>query len=491
MSKDVKVFVNSFDEFINNLEFELAIDSYQRPYIWDKERVNELISDLKEYLDNPKGIRYYMGTILLHKKSDDENLIKYYIIDGQQRLTTLMILYFVLFDKLPKNTSLSYNSPISVKYIQEVKNQFLASQKFFKNHIDDLFNKLSLTFVVTDSEDLAFTFFDTQNNRGVKLSTTDLLKAYHLRAIEGNNKAELQTNNAKDWERVQKQKKVLSSSDDFVSELYEKFIYRARNWKGQNNINNKTRELLMKAFQSETIATENNQINLYGNLNNQKYLGIEFKDNNMVQQPSLENYNKSNIDLPFTLRQPIDKGLGFFLFTKKYAEILDYIFVQDKKDIQDENILEFRNFYNKVYTHLSIYLKELFVISVLIYYDKFKSNRMLEFALWLDYHLGAIRLNKTYIFEQAPMKFLKESPMNLFDLITYSFLPDEVINYLKSNAKTITIYEKETIQPNKGVQGRYKASLLEYFGKKFKEEESNYLKERESWTTQKIEVLNA
>lgn len=490
MSEGVKVFVNSFDEFINNLPFQLAIDSYQRPYVWDEVKVNELIDDLKEYLLNPKSLSYYMGTILLHKKSDD-NLTKYYIIDGQQRLTTLMILYFVLFNKLPKNTSLSYNSPVSVKYIQEVKSKFINSQNFFKNHINDLFNKISFTFVITNSEDLAFTFFDTQNNRGVKLNTTDLLKAYHLRAIDGDKKEELQIDNAKDWEKIQRQKNILPSSYDFVSQLYEKFIYRARNWRGQNNITKESKELLLKSFQSETISTNHNQINLYGNPNNQKYTSIELKDSNMIQTPSFESYNKSNIDLPFTLRQPIDKGMGFFLFTKKYAEILDHIFLQNEKDIQDKNILEFRKFYDKVYMHLSIYLKELFVISILIYYDKFKSNKLLEFSLWLDFHLGAIRLNKTYIFEQAPMKFLKESPMNLFDFISYSFLPDEVIHYLKSNAKKITIYKEETIQPNKGVQGRYKASLLEYFEIEFKEEKFNYLSKRKDWINPKLGILNA
>jgi uncharacterized protein with ParB-like and HNH nuclease domain len=491
MSEDVKVFVNSFDEFINNLLFQLAIDSYQRPYVWDEEKVNELIDDLKEYLYNPKSLSYYMGTILLHKKTDDKNQTKYYIIDGQQRLTTLMILYFVLFKKLPKNTSLSFNSPVSVKYIQEVKNQFINNQTIFKNHVNDLFNKISFTFVITNSEDLAFTFFDTQNNRGVKLNTTDLLKAYHLRAIDGDEKEELQIDNAKDWEKIQRQKNVLSSSYDFVSQLYEKFIYRARNWRGQNYITKETKESLLKSFQSETISTNHNQINLYGNPNNQKYTSIEFRNSNMIQTPSFESYHKSNIDLPFTLRQPIDKGMGFFLFTKKYAEILDYIFIQNEKDIQDKNILEFRKFYDKVYMHLSIYLKELFVISILIYFDKFKSNKLLEFSLWLDFHLGAIRLNKTYIFEQAPMKFLKESPMNLFDLISYSFVPDEVINYLKSNTKKITIYKEETIQPNKGVQGRYKVSLLEYFGIKFNENKSNHLSKRKDWINPKLGVLNA
>ena len=491
MTKDIEVFVNSFDEFISNLPFQLAIDSYQRPYVWDVGKVNELIDDLKEYLHNPKSLSYYMGTILLHEKTDNKNQTKYYIIDGQQRLTTLMILYFVLFDKLPENTSLSYNSPISVKYIQEVKNQFINNQTIFKNHVNDLFNKISFTFVITNSEDLAFTFFDTQNNRGVKLSTTDLLKAYHLRAIDGDEKEELQRDNAKDWEKIQRQKNVLSSSYDFVSQLYEKFIYRARNWRGQNNITKETRESLLNLFQNETSSTNHNQINLYSNPNNQKYTSIEFKNSNMIQTPSFESYHKSNIDLPFTLRQPIDKGMGFFLFTKKYAEILDYIFIQDEKDIQDKNILEFRKFYNKVYVHLSIYLKELFVISILIYFDKFKSNKLLEFSLWLDFHLGAIRLNKTYIFEQAPMKFLKESPMNLFDLISYSFIPDEVINYLKSNAKKITIYKEETIQSNKGVQGRYKASLLEYFEIEFKEDKSNYLSKRKDWINSKLGVLNA
>ena len=121
----------------------------------------------------------------------------------------------------------------------------------------------------------------------------------------------------------------------------------------------------------------------------------------------------------------------------------------------------------------------------MVYYDKHGSTRLLEFTLWLDYLLGAIRLEKHYIFYQAPLKFLKESPQNLLDVISTSFIPDEAIDYMKLEALKIDAYKNEKFVIDKGVQGRYKKQLLLYFSKDISDEksESNALKDKKDWIT--------
>ena len=84
----------------------IVVPSYQRAYSWDtpvEEKTNAttqtdvFLSDLEEYIKgNPKG-PYYFGHFLFEEKNQ-----KYYVIDGQQRLTTIVIFLSALFAKLKK-----------------------------------------------------------------------------------------------------------------------------------------------------------------------------------------------------------------------------------------------------------------------------------------------------------------------------------------------------------------------------------------------------
>ena len=66
--------------------FRFRIPSYQRAYSWDVKQLRQLIEDLKEH---PAGSPYYFGHFLFEAGEDPDELL---IIDGQQRLTTLVLL---------------------------------------------------------------------------------------------------------------------------------------------------------------------------------------------------------------------------------------------------------------------------------------------------------------------------------------------------------------------------------------------------------------
>lgn len=70
------------------------VPDYQRGYSWEKEQRRDLLSDLEKQLD--KEFSHYMGTIVAapQKKSN-----MYEIVDGQQRLTSLLILLNVIMAK--------------------------------------------------------------------------------------------------------------------------------------------------------------------------------------------------------------------------------------------------------------------------------------------------------------------------------------------------------------------------------------------------------
>ena len=72
-----------------NRKFE--IPSYQRAFSWEEKQINQFIEDLK----NAKNL-YYLGHFLFEEK--EENTL--FVIDGQQRLTTCIIFFSVLYSEL-------------------------------------------------------------------------------------------------------------------------------------------------------------------------------------------------------------------------------------------------------------------------------------------------------------------------------------------------------------------------------------------------------
>lgn len=75
-------------------DYEFHIPEYQRPYRWGVEHVLQLLSDLEEALDRGESEPYFLGSLVLVKRGETASEV----IDGQQRLTTLTILFAVLRD---------------------------------------------------------------------------------------------------------------------------------------------------------------------------------------------------------------------------------------------------------------------------------------------------------------------------------------------------------------------------------------------------------
>ncbi|MFF3754187.1 DUF262 domain-containing protein [Streptomyces sp. NPDC002018] len=76
-------------------DYEFRIPTYQRPYAWEVEQAQQLLSDLVEALDSGSDEPYFLGSIVLVKEPSQSVAD---VIDGQQRLTTLTILLAVLRD---------------------------------------------------------------------------------------------------------------------------------------------------------------------------------------------------------------------------------------------------------------------------------------------------------------------------------------------------------------------------------------------------------
>lgn len=161
-TKKLTVYTQKANEFFKNPIGNLVLPDYQRPYVWNEEKVEQLLMDWYEHFFSTEGKfqdvapHYYMGTVLFYEDND-----KYYVVDEQQRITTLLLIdHIVNNSKFYLNQDkwdLNYNSLLSSANIKNNYNYLRHSELLGKieNLISSIFQKLIFTIIITDSEDEA------------------------------------------------------------------------------------------------------------------------------------------------------------------------------------------------------------------------------------------------------------------------------------------------------------------------------------------------
>jgi hypothetical protein len=210
-----------------------SIDYYQREYRWQSKQMTELVDDLTskflesyEVGDDRSAVEnyghYFLGSVIISDRDGQK-----FIIDGQQRLTsiTLMLIYLhrhleeeeekkqladLIFsqkfgkrsfnldvpDRTPCMESLytgqtfeSGDQPESVVNIlarfDDIDEQFPDETKgaALPYFADWLIENVHLVEITAYSDEDAYTIFETMNDRGLSLTPTDMLKGYLLANI--------------------------------------------------------------------------------------------------------------------------------------------------------------------------------------------------------------------------------------------------------------------------------------------------------------------
>jgi uncharacterized protein with ParB-like and HNH nuclease domain len=213
-----------------------SIDEYQREYKWERENIEELLSDLRDkfrscYRDGDETRKvgsyegYFLGSIIVSKRNG-----KSYLIDGQQRVTSLTLLLIHLHrvakekelavvgtlapliysdrfgepnfnldipERLPVIEALFKGEPfdpagreesIQAMYARygDIEAADLAGElkDSFPHFIYWLMEKVGLIEIATDNDNYAYAIFETMNDRGKPLSPVDMLKAYLLAPLQ-------------------------------------------------------------------------------------------------------------------------------------------------------------------------------------------------------------------------------------------------------------------------------------------------------------------
>ncbi|MCG9792123.1 DUF262 domain-containing protein [Flavobacterium algicola] len=459
---EVKVLNINYKDFIQKYQ-NIQIPDYQRPYRWNKEKVKELLEDLREFfIDKPEpDLDYYIGGILLYNNKQEDC---YEIIDGQQRLTTLNLISYVLTDSIQQGQNFHYNNHISFYHIKE-NYQFLTEQIELLQLLqkNNFFKKLVFTLILSNEEDQSFAFFDSQNNRGVSLAADDYLKAYHLREIESET---LQSKLAEQWEHAAIKAQNEKNIEKGLLHLFYKILYRSRQWKGQSNIIPENKDQILSSFQKKTIKSTNNSYRLFKAKDNVKFTEVVISEEDTVNLIAYtETHFEDVCNLPFTIRQPLYKGLNFFQFTQKYYAIHQLLFY--KTHIEDSGIQKVRVFYSEIYnSNMSEYLRHYIQLCLVMYYDTFGSLEIDKAVQYFDYFIGSIRIEKYYVRQEAIKNSLLQSDNNLLDVIAHSYLPEEVFDFISRQNQVKTIYKNENLKADNGVRDNYKNRVISYYGLK-------------------------
>ena len=80
--------------FTGNTLF-FSIPRYQRKYVWEEKNWKQLIEDIKFSIETPNW-DHFIGTFVFQINTNDASNNEAIIIDGQQRIVTLQILFMAI-----------------------------------------------------------------------------------------------------------------------------------------------------------------------------------------------------------------------------------------------------------------------------------------------------------------------------------------------------------------------------------------------------------
>lgn len=287
-----------------------SVPPYQRPYSWSTEDCENLFDDI---LENDPG--YFLGTIIsINQSTDTHSVQELELVDGQQRITTLSLLFAAIYDflkthesdlddeqraelfnllhklvlrrsneqirlspQITKSNNDDYRYILSLIWIVSdgkpqppsfKKRRIYRAYKYFQDRIDkmqnrnnnqienvlaflDKVNSASLVKIEVESYSDAHTLFEALNNRGKPLTAIDIIKNKHLKKLDSKEPGNLKKNSEK-WDSLLKN----LGEDDYKAQ--ERFLIQ---------FYNAFRDEL-KAIGQTPMATRSNVIRIHEKLIN-------------------------------------------------------------------------------------------------------------------------------------------------------------------------------------------------------------------------------
>lgn len=399
----------------------LTIPIYQRPYVWSLSNVEQLLCDIRKSMDQGKE-SYRIGSIILHENT---------IVDGQQRISTIALIRRVLRESYgfvhQDKCDLKYNHTASFEHLRQnfdfIKSWIsrLNNPEAFAEYLDTRCEYVVLNISGKDGLSMAFKLFDSQNGRGKPLEAYNLLKAYHLRAMEGLSEEE-KIRCDRQWEQATRFSKSPreTTTYDILKHLFDEQLYRSRVWARNKEAWGFSKKQISE-FKGMYINKSNGPKYPFQNRQMLQYMTDKFYNAFLIDTMQVSSRFKGDDDAginPFTsISQPIVNGKDFFEYIRTYAEIYKKMFVE----LDTYQLKEFKEFYKEYclgyeghWRTGDNYVREMYKSITLYLFDKFGEdvlNRYYKTLYLLCYYL---RRSNYRVFYQTVAKY----PHNLFAIIS-------------------------------------------------------------------------
>ena len=289
------------EDFLSSNKTQFVIPVYQRNYDWTSGQCKQLLDDILEVGKDKKMNAHFIGSIVyVHDDVYTASRIKELtIIDGQQRLTTLTLIYLTLYRLALEIKDVGLQNEISETYLinkfapEEEKLKLRPTENNDKalkyllrgdeNEEYNEFSKLKINFdyfkvriteknyqvVLSGLSKLMFVevsldrdkddpqrIFESLNSTGLELEQADLIRNYILMGLNRKDQNKIYQNY---WEVIEKLAKDENSSDSKVSDFIRDYLTLAN-----NNIPNKGKVYLAFKEKYPTGTLEDLEITLSG-----------------------------------------------------------------------------------------------------------------------------------------------------------------------------------------------------------------------------------
>lgn len=254
------------EEFLSSNKTQFVIPVYQRNYDWTTAQCKQLLDDILEVGSNKKMNAHFIGSIVyVHDDVYTSSRIKELtIIDGQQRITTITLIYLTLYQLAKKMGDASLENEINETYLinkfapeeeklklRPTENNDKALKFLLRDHQDEEFNGFSRLIdnynyfkgrvveenfeaVLTGLSKLMFVevsldrekddpqrIFESLNSTGLELTQADLIRNYILMGLKRRDQNKIYQDY---WEVIEKYAKDESSNKSRVSDFIRDYL---------------------------------------------------------------------------------------------------------------------------------------------------------------------------------------------------------------------------------------------------------------------------
>lgn len=216
---------------VNDLKGLFYIPAYQRGYRW-KDEVKLLLDDISDFDSSDKNVKYSLQPIVVKNISSGSE-IKYEVVDGQQRITTIFLIFnYIKNQNVPlelqfnieyetRPDSKKFLAGISVResenienidayYMQEAYNmidKWFKKKPIFATSVWKFYQKITekvsiIWYETTEAED-PIKLFSRLNIGRIPLTNSELIKALLLSRDDSLNEQK-QLECAIEWDRIEK-----------------------------------------------------------------------------------------------------------------------------------------------------------------------------------------------------------------------------------------------------------------------------------------------